>query len=959
MVDEPDGILWQSGQIKDNQLRPSTSGAVPAPVNARARRRVTAVEIAEAAALADVAAAICVLSRVLPVGGAASLVASVPFAILAGRRRLRVSLLAAMTGWIVAFLFGGVTAANLVGSAAVFGTLSGIALRRGWKSPRVTLTAFAFVAVPSSVIATAVIALLADYREFMFTQIRNGWQGSERIMNNAGLQGITTVIDPVINWCIDYWWIAIPGFGVVGVTLSGLAVYLVHRGPVPPMIARLGAPHVDEKIDEFGTVAPLPMKLTGVGVHYPGATVPAIADVSMTLNAGEVVAVTGPNGVGKSTLAKVVAGRAPTIGTVSRPGAVGLGKPGGTAVISQRPETQVLGMVVADDLAWGNPDLTEEQMNALLDRVGLSGMRSRETTTLSGGQLQRLAIAAALSRTPAVLISDESTAMVDQEGRAAVLRLFRELADAGDTAVLQITHDVDEAALADREVVLDSSHRGSTSELLAPAGGIGHIDGAHVALYDVGYAHDAGTPWHNQIFSGLNLQIDAGSAVLLTGPNGTGKSTLARILTGLAQPTSGQILVDGAAVRNGRRHALLGFQYSRLQLVRSRVRSDIRDAAAVDDAAVNMALLEVGLNPAVLGDVLVDQLSVGQQRRVALAGLLACRPRLLVLDEPLAGLDTPARAAMARALIKVKASGTTLVVISHDVGELAGLVDRTVVVDEGTVDGQPVAPAPDPATVKSTANLASVVRMLPHRSPARRWWVGTKLLMLAAIAVMFALEPTWISVAVAAGIATGWTLLGKVPRSALPRLPIWLVGITLFGGLITSLGGEDPYVTVAGVELGLSGASYWGILICITVLSLYSALLFCWTTPMVEIPSFAQRLVGWAGRIGIPAQSAAVSVALALRLCPFLISDFRMLLQTISQRRPEHKLSARERINGWAAALPVVCSLAVQNGRELASAIDARGGIGSVARSDRSPRLIDLLVLIVVFGSVGAVITLG
>ncbi|ORM27721.1 hypothetical protein BFL43_21650 [Williamsia sp. 1135] len=938
---------------------PDLGDVAAAPVDARTRRRVTAVEIAEAAALADVAAAICVLSRVLPIGGAASLVASVPYAILAGRRRFRVSLLAAFTGWVVAFLFGGVTAANLVGSAAVFGTLVGIAFRRSWKAPRVTLSAFLFLAIPSSAIATGLIALLADYREFMITQIRNGWQGTERVMNNAGLESLTAIIDPAVRWCLEYWWIAIPAAGVVGVTLSALAVYVVLKGPVPGMIARLGAPHTDDRIDEHGPVAPLPLHLRAVGVQYPGAPVPAIHDVSMSLGAGEVVAVTGPNGVGKSTLARVVAGRAPTAGTVERPGAVGLGKRGGTAVISQRPETQVLGMVVADDLAWGNPQLTEDQMNVLLDRVGLSGMLTRETTTLSGGQLQRLAIAAALSREPAVLISDESTAMVDQEGRRAVIGVFRELADSGDTAVLQITHDVGEAALADREVVLDSSHRDAGAELLSPSRGIGHIQGAHVGLYDVGYAHDAGTPWHHQIFSGLNLQIAAGSAVLITGPNGAGKSTLARVLTGLQPPTSGSVMVDGAQVRNGRKHALLGFQYSRLQLVRSKVRSDIRDAAGVDDTAVNVALIELGLNPAVLGDALVDQLSVGQQRRVALAGLLACRPRLLVLDEPLAGLDTPARAAMVRALARVKASGTTLIVISHDVGELAELVDRTIVVDKGTIDGQPVAPAPDPSTLKSTANLASVVRTLPHPSPARGWWVGTKLLVLASIAVMFALEPTWLSVAVAAGIVTGWTLLGRVPRAALPRLPLWLIWITLFGGLITALGGADPYVTVAGVELGLGGASYWGILISMTVLSLYSALLFCWTTPMVEIPSFAQRLVGWAERVGIPAQSAAVSVALALRLCPFLISDFRTLLQTIAQRKPEHKQCVAERINGWAACLPVVCSLAVQNGRELAAAIEARGGIGSVARIDRSPRFIDLIVLIVVLGSVGAVITLG
>ena len=102
-----------------------------------------------------------------------------------------------------------------------------------------------------------------------------------------------------------------------------------------------------------------------------------------------------------------------------------------------------------------------------------------------------------------------------------------------------------------------------------------------------------------------------------------------------------------------------------------------------------------------------------------------------------------------------------------------------------------------------------------------------------------------------------------------------------------------------------------------------------------------------------------MSVALALRLCPFLISDFRTLLQTIAQRRSDKEQTARERINGWAACLPIVCSLACQNGRELAAAIEARGGVGSVSRSDRSPRFMDLLVLIVVLGSVGAVVALG
>ena len=113
----------------------------------------------------------------------------------------------------------------------------------------------------------------------------------------------------------------------------------------------------------------------------------------------------------------MIAGGAISAGAVWRPGSAGLGQRNGTAVIEQRPETQVLGVRVADDVVWGSRNPSGTDIAALLDSVGLAGVEERDTATLSGGELQRLAIASALAREPQLLVSDESTAMVDAEGR--------------------------------------------------------------------------------------------------------------------------------------------------------------------------------------------------------------------------------------------------------------------------------------------------------------------------------------------------------------------------------------------------------------------------------------------------------------------------------------------------------------------------------------------------------------
>jgi energy-coupling factor transport system ATP-binding protein len=259
--------------------------------------------------------------------------------------------------------------------------------------------------------------------------------------------------DAVIPWYIDHWYLTIPATLVVPVA----GVTLVARAIARPLIGRLERslrrPLPTQARKDEAPPDPVPVELRSVTYSYPDTTLPALAGIDLTIAPGTYVGVLGDNGSGKSTLARVLSGSEPSSGAVVRPGSAGLGRRGGTAVVFQRPESQVLGVRVREDVIWGLDDEAVD-VDALLVLVGLGGFGPRETSTLSGGELQRLAIAAALAREPKLIVSDESTAMVDPEGRRQIVELFQSLAARGIT-VVHITHRLEEVRDATTVLVLN------------------------------------------------------------------------------------------------------------------------------------------------------------------------------------------------------------------------------------------------------------------------------------------------------------------------------------------------------------------------------------------------------------------------------------------------------------------------------------------------------------------------
>ncbi|MGQ4600308.1 ATP-binding cassette domain-containing protein [Nocardia sp. R6R-6] len=648
------------------------------------------IELATGAVLGGATVGLVTIGSVIPFAAALQLVAAVPMGLIAHRYRLRALITATIAATLVTFVAAGVvTATGLVASATIGGII-GTVKRRGGGVVAVfglaLLTGLVWAAF-----AVGSLLLLSATRDLLFDNIRNAAHGLQELaarqpqLEPLG-QAAADLADSVLRW----WWVWVGGGVAFGMVATGVFSWYV-LGSVLDRLAwlpgrdRLDAPYDDRPI------APLPVTLRGAGFRYPGATHDALRDIDLTIDVGEFVAVVGHNGSGKSTLTRLLAGLAPTAGSVQRPGAAGLGRLGGTALVMQRPESQTLGVLVADDVVWGLPPelAADVDVAGLLGEVGLGGKGATETATLSGGQQQRLAVAAALARRPALLIADEATSMIDPEGRRELVELLAALPKRHPMAVVLVTHHEADATAADRVVHLAAGR--SVAHLPAWPRPVRDarrrpIGEPILELRDVRHTYNHATPWEAAALHGVDLSVRRGEALLVVGGNGSGKSTLAWIMAGLIEPSSGRCGLFGKPITKQTGQVALAFQHSRLQLQKQTVGAEIADwgGRATGSGAVGRALDAVGLDRS-LAARSIEELSGGQAKRVVLAAIVASHPQVVVLDEPLAGLDPEGRADIVELLARLRDSGLTLIVISHDVADMAAVCDRTVRLQAGRI----------------------------------------------------------------------------------------------------------------------------------------------------------------------------------------------------------------------------------------------------------------------------------
>ena len=430
---------------------------------------------------------------------------------------------------------------------------------------------------------------------------------------------------------------------------------------------------------------------------YPGASEPALRDVSLAIDGGLNVVV-GASGGGKSTLLRVfnglvphfhggrVAGRASVagldvIGTPTRRLARDVG------FVFQDPELQAVYATVDREVAFGleNAAVPAPQIRArveeALQAAGVAHLAGRALRTLSGGERQRVAVASALVSRPGLLVLDEPTSLLDDDGSALVIEAVRRIAGDGRTVLIS-EHRVEQViGLAARLVDV----RGGRVETKDPRAWrppekprrIAHPNAGRQEAWclrqaSAGFGGAA-------VIEGVDAGGCAGEVVALAGPNGGGKTTLLRLIGGLLAPMSGRV------TRGPGRVAYLPQNPAAL-LHRPTVRDEVRftlDRAGERSETPDAILVRLGLEDCALR--YPRDLSSGERQRSAAAAVLPGAPALVLLDEPTRGMDTVARDALIRVLDELRDRGTAIVLATHDHALREAVADRVLHVGAGRV----------------------------------------------------------------------------------------------------------------------------------------------------------------------------------------------------------------------------------------------------------------------------------
>jgi energy-coupling factor transport system ATP-binding protein len=500
-----------------------------------------------------------------------------------------------------------------------------------------------------------------------------------------------------------------------------------------------------------------------------------LRDVNLQVNKGEFLLITGCSGAGKTTLCRAMFGAlhhdigGDFEGSVTLNGRdikeYTIGDIGNfMGVVFDDPESQLFMPLVEDEIKFGlqtrNMPAGRDDILKALDRVGISHLSKRAPHELSGGQKQKVAIAAALSVNPDILLFDEPTSQLDPRSTIEIYEILARLKAEGRTVVLIEQKIEDIIDKVDKIVVIDQGHiiangaprdvlkskdlynvmpypcvSSLAMELKAPEMLLGMEEGrqylakAGISLKpgngNVPRPDEKGSPLLEvkdlrfdysgvQVLHGISFKVMPGDVIAVLGHNGCGKTTLLKNVIGLLKPPQkGMVLLEGKdvvdmSVDQAARTAGFLFQNPDNMLFADTALEEVMFGPtnlgfADAKERSQKALEEVGLAhksaeyPRYLGN--------GEKLRLCVASILAMGPKLIILDEPTTGLDDNECARLMEVVLKLKSEGVAILIVTHDMNLVAKYADRAIVIADGKIfrDGTPAEVLRDTAAMEAAS----------------------------------------------------------------------------------------------------------------------------------------------------------------------------------------------------------------------------------------------------------------
>ena len=480
---------------------------------------------------------------------------------------------------------------------------------------------------------------------------------------------------------------------------------------------------------------------------YPSRGTPTLQGITTRVPRRAFVLLTGPTGCGKSTLLRTLNGLIPHASTGTLTGTVHIdgqniaSQP--LAAISQQvsllfqnPDDQLFCTLVEDEIAFGlenlsfPPEEIQERIATALEQVGLAGFETRQISSLSGGEKQRVALAAVCAMQPQVLLLDEPTSHLDPKGTREILNILKYLNNEIGITVILVTHRTREVAplcnhvwlMEGGQLCLDLSKPDAFQDatpyqrlgVQAPQAENTVVKSAislrkrtsnvtqQNPLLNIQNLHFRYPNTDKDAVCEISCEVQAGEVLAIMGANGSGKTTLIHLISGLLQPSSGDIAIEGKSHNRVKLHQLAGkvgivFQNPDLLLQAETVRDEV--AFGPKNLKFPTKTLEDRVDKTLTRFDLQNfsteapyALSRGQRQRTATAATFSLHPDLFLLDEPTTGQDIQhLHQLMDELCDEIRRKNKTLIFATHDTDLTLKYADRILLLREGTVifDGDP------------------------------------------------------------------------------------------------------------------------------------------------------------------------------------------------------------------------------------------------------------------------------